>query len=81
MGGARAVEQLRIISIELQMAPVKSAVHIAWADFLAVMQATSKLEDMDHLNQAATALLDDVVWWAKVLKAARASDAQLAKAA
>jgi NAD(P)H-dependent FMN reductase len=81
VGGARAVEQLRMIAIELQMAPVKAAVHIAWADFLAVMQDTGKLEDMDHLNQAATALLDDVVWWAKVLKAARAGDAKLAEAA
>ena len=63
------------------MAPVKAAVHIAWADFLAVMQDTGKLEDMDHLNQAATALLDDVAWWAKVLKAARENDVTLAQAA
>ncbi|TIM18579.1 MAG: NAD(P)H-dependent oxidoreductase, partial [Mesorhizobium sp.] len=36
VGGSRAVEQLRLYAVELQMAPVKSAVHIAWGDFLAV---------------------------------------------
>ncbi|KRB30107.1 FMN reductase [Mesorhizobium sp. Root695] len=75
VGGARAVEQLRLHAVELQMAPVKSAVHIAWSDFLAVRQGEKKLEDLEHLNQAATALVNDVAWWAKVLKAARQADA------
>ena len=75
VGGARAVEQLRLIAVELQMAPVKSAVHIAWGDFLAVRQGEKKLEDLEHLNQSAAALVNDVAWWAKVLKAARAADA------
>lgn len=75
VGGARAVEQLRLHAVELQMAPVKSAVHIAWADFLAVKQGEKKLDELEHLNQAATALVNDVAWWAKVLKAARAADA------
>ncbi|MBN9549389.1 MAG: NAD(P)H-dependent oxidoreductase [Alphaproteobacteria bacterium] len=80
VGGARAVEQLRLIAVELQMAPVKSAVHIAWGDFLAVRQGEKKLEDIEHLNQAAAALINDVAWWAKVLKAARAADAIAAEA-
>ncbi|KQU78758.1 FMN reductase [Mesorhizobium sp. Root102] len=75
VGGARAVEQLRLHAVELQMAPVKSAVHIAWSDFLAVRQGEKKLEDLEHLNQAASALVNDVAWWAKVLKAARQADA------
>lgn len=81
VGGARAVEQLRMIAVELQMAPVKAAVHIVWADFLAVMQGEKKLEELDHLNQSAAALLDDVVWWARVLKDARHRDALRAEAA
>ncbi len=75
VGGSRAVEHLRLAAVELQMAPVKSAVHIAWGDFLAVRQGEKKLEDIEHLNQAATALVNDVAWWARVLKAARAADA------
>ncbi|ESY76813.1 FMN reductase [Mesorhizobium sp. LNHC221B00] len=74
VGGARAVEQLRMHAVELQMAPVKSAVHIVWADFLAVRQGEKKLEDLEHLNQAATALVNDVAWWAKALKKARDAD-------
>ena len=75
VGGSRAVEHLRLAAVELQMAPVKSAVHIAWADFLAVRQGEKKLKDIEHLNQAGAALVNDVAWWAKVLKAARAADA------
>ena len=75
VGGARAVEQLRLHAVELQMAPVKSAVHIAWADFLAVKQGEKKLDELEHLNQAATALVNDIAWWARVLKAARQADA------
>jgi NAD(P)H-dependent FMN reductase len=83
VGGARAVEQLRLHAVELQMAPVKSAVHIAWADFLAVRQGEKKLDELEHLSQAATALVNDIAWWARVLKAARAADvvAEEAKAA
>ncbi|MER2533578.1 MAG: NAD(P)H-dependent oxidoreductase [Rhizobiaceae bacterium] len=80
VGGARAVEQLRMIAIELQMAPVKNAVHITWGDFVQVMQQGRKLDEFEHLNQAAAATVEDVAWWAKVLKAAREDKAQ-AKAA
>ena len=58
----------------------QSAVHIAWGDFVAVKQDGKKLEDFEHLNQAATALLNDLAWWAKVLKAAREADAIAAEA-
>lgn len=74
VGGARAVEQLRLHAIEMQMAPVRSAVHISWGDFLAVRKGEKKLEEIEHLNQAARALLDEVAWWAKVLKKAREAD-------
>ena len=74
VGGARAVEQLRLHAVELQMAPVKSAVHIVWGDFLAVRQGEKKLEDFEHLNQSATALVNEIAWWAKALKAAREAD-------
>ena len=75
VGGSRAVEHLRLAAVELQMAPVKSAVHIAWGDFLAVRQGEKKLEEIEHLNQAGAALVNDVAWWARVLKAARQADA------
>ena len=83
VGGARAVEQLRMHAVELQMAPTKAAVHIVWADFLAVRQGEKKLSDFEHLNQSANALVDEIGWWARALKIAREADvlAEEAKAA
>ncbi len=57
---------------------MKSAVHIGWADFLPLMQGEKKLEDLAPSNQAATALLDDVVWWAKALSARAGAGGQAA---
>lgn len=71
VGAARAIEQLRLHAVELQMAPVRSAVHIAWADYLAAKEGGKTLGDFEHLNQAGQALVSDVVWWATALKAAR----------
>jgi len=74
VGGARAVEQLRLHAIEMQMAPVRTGVHIVWADMLAVMQGQKKLEELDHLNAAAADMLDQLVWWTKALVAARKAE-------
>jgi NAD(P)H-dependent FMN reductase len=71
LGGARAVEQPRLIAIELQMAPIKNAVHISLGPFLAVLQGQANLESFDQLNKARTALFDQLVWWASALKGAR----------
>jgi NAD(P)H-dependent FMN reductase len=71
VGAARAVEQLRLIAIELQMVPVARAVHIGMVESLGIMQHGKTFEDFPHLAQAANRLLDDMSWWAKVLKPAR----------
>jgi len=71
VGAARAVEQLRLIAIELQMVPVARAVHIGMVESLGIMQQGKSFEDFPHLAQAAHRLLDDISWWAKVLKPAR----------
>jgi NAD(P)H-dependent FMN reductase len=71
VGGARAVEQLRQITIELQMAPIRSAVHILLPDFVAVLRDGKELREFDHLNQGARDLLDQLAWWSNALKPAR----------
>src|SRR5688572_9182871 len=81
VGGARAIEQLRLNSVELQMAPTRNAVHIVWADFAQVLQQGKKLEEFEHLNQAARTMLDEHAWWAKLLKKARADEAHTEQAA
>src|ERR1700730_18181274 len=71
VGGARAVEQLRLHAIELQMAPIRSAVHILFPDYLAVIKDGKSLSELEHLNQTARQMLDQLAWWAGALKRAR----------
>lgn len=76
VGGARAVEQLRLHAVELQMAPIRTAVHIQWADMSKVMQGEATLDQLDHLNKGADDMLDQLVWWTKALVAARKAEAE-----
>lgn len=71
VGGARAVEHLRHIAIELQMAPIKAAIHVAADTFAAVAARRARLEDYAHLDRGRTVMLDQLVWWARALRAAR----------
>ncbi|MDR6889690.1 MULTISPECIES: NADPH-dependent FMN reductase [Variovorax] len=71
VGAARAVEQLRLVAVEMQMAPVRNAVHIGMVEFLGIWQQGKAFEDFPHLAQAATGMLDDLAWWTKALKTAR----------
>jgi NAD(P)H-dependent FMN reductase len=74
-GGARAVEHLRGISIELQMVPSKFGVHIGGSDAFKVLPfgGNAPMSDIeDNLKPSVEAMFNDLVWWAKVLSAARA---------
>jgi len=71
VGAARAIEHLRLICVELQMAPTRTGVHISGGDFLATARENKSLAEFPHLEQSATAMLDELVWWANALKAAR----------
>ena len=71
VGAARAVEHLRTICIELQMAPTRTGVHIQGADFMAVWQQGKPLEELTYLQSNVTAMLDELAWWATALKTAR----------
>ncbi|MCF7699779.1 NADPH-dependent FMN reductase [Loktanella sp. M215] len=72
LGAARAVEHLRNIAVELEMVPVRGAVHIAGGDFMAVhpLGANGPIEGIeDHLLGGAKELLNDIVWWANATMA------------
>src|SRR5882757_1068078 len=69
VGAARAIEHLRLINVELQMAPTRSAVHIQGADFMAVWQQGKDIKELPHLAQNAKTMLDELHWWAAALKA------------
>jgi NAD(P)H-dependent FMN reductase len=71
LGAARAIEHLRLIAVELQMAPIRTAVHIQGADFMAVWKGGKDIAELSYLPQNATDMLDQLVWWTNALKAAR----------
>lgn len=71
VGAARAIEQLRLVCVELQMAPVKAAVHMNMPEFLGIWREGKSFDDYPHLAQAAGAMFDDLNWWTRALKAAR----------
>jgi NAD(P)H-dependent FMN reductase len=70
-GAARAIEQLRLIDVELQMAPTRSGVHIGGADFVGLWRGGKTFEELPHLTQSAQVMLDELAWWTKALKTAR----------
>jgi NAD(P)H-dependent FMN reductase len=80
VGAARAIEQLRLIAIELQMAPIRTGVHIQGADFMAVWKGGKDIAELSYLPQNATDMLDQLAWWANALKAAREQPAVSAAA-
>jgi NAD(P)H-dependent FMN reductase len=79
VGGARAVEQLRLMSIELQMAPIRSGVHIQGADFIAVWKQGKNLNELSYLEQNAADMLKQLLWWTQALKNARELSAKSSK--
>ena len=71
VGAARSIEQLRLLATSFQMVSLNSAVNIGMTEFMGVAQQGKSFDDYPYLAQAVGAMLDDLAWWAKVLKPAR----------
>ena len=76
--GTRSVEQLRQVAVELQMAPIKNAIHIPTEIFIAAMMSKEPTgpEIFHPIHEGMRGdrvqmFFDDLLWWAKVLKEAR----------
>jgi NAD(P)H-dependent FMN reductase len=69
--GARGVQQLRMTAIELQLAPVRSSVHIPVATLWAHFQGGDVDAGLTELEASAKIMIDDLLWWTEALKAAR----------
>lgn len=83
VGGARAIEHLRSIAVELQMASTRSAVHIGGSEFYTVWGG-GKNEPMSAIEGAiagsAKDMLDQLVWWTEATRWARENEAAKAAA-
>ena len=74
LGGARALEHLRLIGIELQMVPLRNAVHIGGGDFFKVWSGgqNAPMSEIEGVLQGSLkSMLEELVWWTKATKAAR----------
>jgi NAD(P)H-dependent FMN reductase len=71
-GGARAIEQLRQVVTELQIAPLSAVVHIAgvWGK---VKDGRFAADEQDTRRFAH--LMDDLSWWMATLRTARNASA------
>lgn len=70
-GGARAVEQLRQVAVELQMAPIRNGVHIMNPWLLTNEDGSLKAGVLDGYVPAAEAMIKQLFWWTEALKNAR----------
>ncbi|MCR4275395.1 MAG: NAD(P)H-dependent oxidoreductase [Candidatus Wolfebacteria bacterium] len=72
VGGARAVEQLRLNAVELQMAPIRVAVHIPGEQYFQVLFGKMDAKELfASLADQAKAMITQLLWWTRALKNAR----------
>ncbi len=75
-GGARAVEQLREVAVEFEIAPLRHAVHVLPDVLIAVRQSgdPTDLSLFAPLEPRLAMMADDLAWWMRALARARATD-------
>ena len=73
VGAARSIESLRLIGVELQMAPTRTGVHIQGGDFMAVWQGGKDIKELTYLEKNSKDMLDELHWWASALMVARSA--------
>ncbi|HEY5096367.1 MAG TPA: NAD(P)H-dependent oxidoreductase [Candidatus Eremiobacteraceae bacterium] len=69
--GVRSVQQLRETMVEVQIAPVRSAVHIPVATLMAHYKGGDVDAGLAELEAPAAKMIDDLLWWTAALKTAR----------
>ena len=72
VGAARSIEHLRLICVELQMAPTRTGVHLQGADFMAALMQGKDIREFSYLEKNSKDMLDELHWWAGALMIARA---------
>ena len=71
VSGARSVEQLRQVAIELQLAPIRSSVHIPTETFMMHFKGGDINAGLAKLVGPADAMIDDLLWWTEALRMKR----------
>ena len=72
VGGAHAIEQLRMNAVELQMAPIRAAVHIPGEQYFPVLFGKAEAKDLfASQSKKAETMITQLLWWTRALKKAR----------
>lgn len=72
VGAARAIEQLRLMAIELQMTPIRDAVHMNGEQYFPVVMGTGSAEELfGKYTEKAKTMITQLLWWTHALKNAR----------
>ena len=75
VGGARAIEQLREVAVEYEMAPLRHAVHILPDVMIPVRRAEAPdVALFEPVEAKLELMVSDLLWWMGALAAARARD-------
>ena len=70
-GGSRAIEQLRLVLAELQVASLKHTVNIGAGEMIGIVRQGKSMADYPYLADSTAPMLNEIVWWSDALKAAR----------
>lgn len=73
-GAARAIEQLRQVAAELELASVRPTVNILGPHIMGIRGGADPAETLAPLEPRLDALLADLHWWATALAVARKAD-------
>jgi NAD(P)H-dependent FMN reductase len=75
VGAARAIEHLRNVLVEAQAVPVRQGIHIGGSDFVPIMMGQKTWDEVKGgFDAFVPDVLDNLVWWTRATKAARAQD-------
>ncbi|NEN04370.1 NAD(P)H-dependent oxidoreductase [Diaminobutyricibacter tongyongensis] len=76
VGGSRAIEQLRLVAAELDMASVRTSAHIFGHQMRRLREdPTAHAEVFAEVKPRLDATMTDLLWWANALASARDADA------
>ena len=67
-GGARMVEQLRAVAVELHMVPIREAIY--FANVRSLFNETGEIQDESYAERTAK-FLEELIWYASALNKAK----------
>jgi NAD(P)H-dependent FMN reductase len=69
MGGVRMVEKLRLVAIELQMVPIRTAVY--FSNIKTLFSEQGDIADNAYVTERLPKFFAELLWYARALKKAR----------